>query len=186
MVRFDLLYGKLCGFQRRRCESLEKSFHNGLIDLNTSDVQTVHVAPRNDILAGAVITGHRVSAGVMRVEPTTTFSARGQALQQCGAFPHGASRLVWPGMHVGIEACLVGLERSPINVAGMMLEKEHRPLGHGQKAGSFAQPSFVIHVAFTMRPPVKVCASIHRVGEHTMDSVVGRGDPTDRALHRGS
>src|SRR2546430_5346177 len=76
VVRFDLLYGKLCCFQRRRCESLEKSFHDGLIDLNTSDVQTVHVAPRNDILAGAVITGHRASAGVMRVEPTTTFSAR--------------------------------------------------------------------------------------------------------------
>src|ERR1700719_4608724 len=124
-----------------------------------------------------------VSARVVRVQPAATLSTGSQALQECGAFSHRASSLVGLGMHVGIDACLVGLEGGPIDIAGMMFANKHRPLGHGQKTSSLAKLSLVIDVAFSMRPPVDVRASIHRIGEDSMDGVVGRGDPTDLALH---
>ena len=132
-----------------------------------------------------MIAGRRSSTRVVRVEPTATLPTRGEALQQCAAFSHGATRLVWLRMLVGINACLVGLERGPIDVAEMMFGKKHRPLRHGQKTRSFPKPALVIDVAFTMRLPIRVRASIHRVGEYLMDSVVTGSDPTDLALHMG-
>jgi hypothetical protein len=86
---------------------------------------------------------------------------------------------------VGINAWLLSLERGPIDVAEMMFGKKHRPLGHGQNTGSFPKPALVIDVALTMRLPVGVGASIHRIGEYLMDGVVAGWDPTDRALHMG-
>ena len=89
-------------------------------------------------------------------------------------------------MLVGINACLVGLERGPVNETWMMFGKKHGPLRHGQKTGSLAEPSLVIDVAFTMRLPVRVRASIHRIGEYLMDGVITGRDPTDLPLHIGS
>src|SRR6201997_990922 len=86
-------------------------------------------------------------------------------------------------MHVGVDACLVGLERGPIDIADMMFAKKHRPLGHGQKTSSLAQPSLVIDFLFSMMLPVAVRASIHRIGEYGMDSSVSRSHPTDLASH---
>ena len=88
-------------------------------------------------------------------------------------------------MLVGINACLVGLEGSPVNVTGMMFGKKHGPLRHGQKTGALPQPALVIDVAVTMRLPVRVRASIHRIGEDLMDGVIAGGDPADVALHMG-
>ncbi len=158
-------------FQSRGRQSLEKSIDNGLIDLNAADIETVHAASANDILARAMVSGRRVSARVVSVEPAATLPTSSQALQQCGPFSHRTSGLVGLGMHVGIDACLVGLEGGPVDVAGMMFGKKHRPLGHGQKTSSLAQPSLVIDVAFSMRLPVRVRASIHRIGEYVMDGV---------------
>ena len=84
---------------------------------------------------------------------------------------------------MAVDAGLVGLERGPIDVAGMMFGKKHRPLGHGQMTSSLAEPSLFVDVAFLMRPPVDVRASIHRIGEYGMDRGVGRSDPTDLAFH---
>jgi len=106
------------------------------------------------------------SARVVGVEPTATLPTGSEALQQCAAFSHSAARLVWPRMLVGINACLVGLERGPVNETWMMFGKKHGPLRHGQKTGSLTEPSLVIDVAFTMRLPVRVRASIHRIGEN--------------------
>ena len=86
-------------------------------------------------------------------------------------------------MFVGINACLIGLERGPIDVARMMFGEKHRPLCHGQKAGSLPELTLVIDVAFTMRFSVSVRASIHRIGEYLMDGVIAGRDPTDLALH---
>jgi hypothetical protein len=46
-----LLERQLRCFQRRRCQSFEKSIDNRLIDLNVAHVETVHAASGNDILA---------------------------------------------------------------------------------------------------------------------------------------
>src|SRR5271165_5356353 len=186
VVGFELLHGQLCCFESRGRQSFEKSIGNGLIDLNTTDVQTVHSASANHILARAMISGRRGSTRVVSVEPTATLPTSSEALQQCAAFSHGAARLVWLRMLVGINACLVDLERDPVNETGMMFGKKHGPLRHGQKTGSLAESSLVIDVAFTMRLPVRVSASIHRIGEYLMDGVVAGGDPSDRALHMGS
>src|SRR6516164_2075312 len=86
-------------------------------------------------------------------------------------------------MHVGVDACLVGLEGSPIDIAEMMFAKQHWPLGHGQKTSSLAQPSLVIDVLFSMIFPVGVRASIHRIGEYGMDGCVSRSPPADLAFH---
>ena len=133
-----------------------------------------------------MIAGRRGSTRVVRVEPTATLSTRGEALQQCAAFSHGATRLVWLRMLVGINACLVGLEGSPINVTWMMFGKKDRPLRHGQKTGSLPEPALVIDVTLTMRLPIRVSASIYRIGEYLMDGVVAGSDPTDLALHMGA
>src|SRR6516165_3442943 len=103
-----------------------------------------------------MVSGCRVSAHIVRVQPAATLPTGSQALQECGTFSHRASSLVGRGMHVGIDACLVGLEGSPIDIAEMMFVKKHRPLGHGQKTGSLAELSLVIDVAFPMRPPVDI------------------------------
>jgi acetoacetate decarboxylase len=86
-------------------------------------------------------------------------------------------------MHVGIDACLVGVECVPVDVADMMFGKKHRPLGHAQNTSSLAQPSLLIDVPFPMRSSEDIRPSIYRIGEHAMDGVVSRGDPTDLALH---
>src|SRR5260370_30096618 len=83
-------------------------------------------------------------------------------------------------MHVGVDACLVRLEGGPIDIAEMMFAKKHRPLGHGQKTSSLAQPSVVIDVLFSMKFSVGVRASIHRIGEYGMNggvSGVSRSHP---------
>src|SRR5215467_10606446 len=185
VVRFELLYGELCCFKNRRRQGFEKSIDDGLIDLNGTHVQAVHSASANQILACAMITGRRGSARVVSVEPTSTLPTSGEALQQCAAFSHGAARLVWLRMLVGINAGLVGLEGSPVNVTGMMLGKKHGPLRHRQKTSSLPQPALVIDVEVTMRLPIRVRASIHRIGEDLMDGVIAGGDPTNLALHMG-
>ena len=62
VVRFELLDGELRCFQRRRRQSLEKSIDHGLIDLHAADIETVHAASRNDILARTMVSGRGVSA----------------------------------------------------------------------------------------------------------------------------
>jgi hypothetical protein len=102
---FELLYGELCCFESCGRQCLEKSIGNGLIDLNTAYVQAVHSASTNHILARGVVSGRRGSARVVSVEPTATLpTGSEEALQQCAAFSHGAARLMWLRMLVGINA----------------------------------------------------------------------------------
>src|SRR5215470_2514590 len=130
-----------------------------------------------------MIARRRGSARIVRVQPTATLATSCQTLQQCAAFSHGTTGLVGLGMLVGVNARLVGLERGPIDVAGMMFGKKHGPLWHGQQASSLAEFALRIDVAFTMRFSVGVRASIHRIGEYLMDGVIAGRNPTDLALH---
>ena len=89
-------------------------------------------------------------------------------------------------MNIGIDASLIGLERGPIDVAGMMFGKKHRPLGHGQMTSAPPESSLFVDIPFITTPSVDVSTSIHRIGEYLMESVVAGRDPTDCALHLGS
>ena len=115
LISFELLHGKLRGFDRRRCHRFEKCVHNRPIDLHAADGQTEHASPFDDIFAGAVIAGRSGSAGVVGMQTAAALSTCGQALQQGSAFSHSPSCLVWLRMNVGINACLIGLECSPVD-----------------------------------------------------------------------
>src|SRR5215469_9228631 len=67
LVCFELPEGEFGGLHRGGREGLEKSVHHGLIDLDTANVQTVHPASLDDILAGAMIAGRSVAAPVVSV-----------------------------------------------------------------------------------------------------------------------
>jgi hypothetical protein len=94
VIRFELLYGELVCFESRGRQSFEKSIDNGLIDLNTAHVEAEHATSVNKILARAMVSGRRGSAGVVSVQPTATLPTRSEALQRCAAFSHGPARLV--------------------------------------------------------------------------------------------
>ena len=83
------------------------------------------------------------------------------------------------GMDVGVDACLVGLERRPINEGGMVLGQKHGPLGHGHMTSSSSEHSLFIDVTLMTRFSVGGSGSIHRIGEHVMEGRVSRSDPTD-------
>ena len=86
-------------------------------------------------------------------------------------------------MNIAVDAGLVGLEGGPIDVAGMMLGKQDRPLGHGQMTSASAESALLIDVPFMTTSSVEISASIHRIGEYVMDRSVCRRDPTDRVFH---
>jgi hypothetical protein len=81
VIGFQLLYGELRRFHRRRCQRFEKSVDHGLINLDTTDVQTVDAASANNILilARTMVSGRRVAACVVSVQPAATLPTRGQA-----------------------------------------------------------------------------------------------------------
>jgi hypothetical protein len=89
-------------------------------------------------------------------------------------------------MNIAIDASLVGLERRPIDVPGMVLGEKDGPFCHGQKPRSFPEHALFIHVTFMTRFSVGVSASIHRIGEHAMDAGISRGGPTDLSFHVGT
>jgi hypothetical protein len=81
VVRFQLPDRQLRCFQRRRSQGFEKSTDHRLIDLNAANIETVHAASRNNILAGAMVPRGRVSARVVRMQPAATLSTGSQALE---------------------------------------------------------------------------------------------------------
>src|ERR1700751_1778086 len=90
------------------------------------------------------------------------------------------------GMNVGVDACLVGLERRPIDEPGMVFGKKYGPLSHRQMTSSSSEHSLFIDITLMTRFSVGVSASIHRISEHMMDGRVSRSDPTDLTFHVGS
>src|ERR1700681_4413168 len=118
----------------------------------------------------------------MRMQTAPAMTAGGNALQQCRAFSHGASRMVRPRPGVGIEPCLIGLEGRPIDETRMVIGDENRPFGDRQMTHPFLDGSVFIDVAFRPCLAVGISASIHRIGEDVMERGVGRRDPADRTM----
>jgi hypothetical protein len=132
LIRLELLDGALRGFHCGRRQSFQKCICDSLVDLYAADVETVHATSLDQILSGAMIARSRVSAPIMRVQPTAAMATGSQALQQGRAFSHRpSSGVVGLGMNVAIDAGLIGLKRRPIDVPRMMFGEEHGPLGHG-------------------------------------------------------
>jgi len=64
---------------------------DGLVDLDTSDVETVAAAPVDEVRAAAMVPGSRVSTAIVRAQTTAAVAAAGDTLQECAAFSHGAT-----------------------------------------------------------------------------------------------
>ena len=180
VVGLKLLHGQPSRFDRCRCDGLQKGVGYGLLDQHSADVETVLPTSIHDILAGAVIAGSRVPAAIMNMQAAATVSASDEALQQCRPLSHRASRLMRLRPRVGVEPCLIGLKRSPIDEAGVMVRNEDGPLLHRKVPNPFSDGAVFIDVAFILGLAVGVSASIHRVGEDVVKCGVSRDDPTDR------
>ena len=169
MIRFELLGGLDRGFESCGCERGEERGCNRRIDLTPADVQAVLAAAVDDGLAGAVITGRGVATLVVHLQTPPAAPAGGYALQQCGAFPHSASGLMSPWPRVLPQALLVGLERRPVDVAGVMIADKDGPFGARTLFGSFAHAPALIDVRELLRSAIHVDAGIERVGQNLMD-----------------
>ena len=55
VVGLQLFYRQSRRFDRRRCDGLEKSIGDGLFDHDTANIEAVHAATIDQILAAAVI-----------------------------------------------------------------------------------------------------------------------------------
>ena len=120
------------GVDRRRCDGLEKSIGDRLLDHDTAHIEAVHAAAIDQILAAAVITRSRVPAAIVNMQAAAAVSATDDALQQRRAFSHCSSRLVRHRFGIAIEPRLVGFKGGPIDETGMMVADENGPLFHGQ------------------------------------------------------
>ena len=128
VISFELLDRLERRFQACGRESRKERFGDSRIDLHTADVEAVLAPAVDDVLAGAVISGRRVPAAVVYGQAPTAVSAYGDALQERGAFSHGTPALVRSRTDVLRQALLVRLESVPIDVSGMMVTNENRPL----------------------------------------------------------
>src|SRR5262245_41956067 len=113
-------------------ECRNEGTRDGLVDLDTADVETVAAAPVDEVLAAAMVPRSRVSTAIVRAQTTAAVAAAGDTLQECAAFSHGATRVGWimvrPRPGVGSDACLVGFIGRPVDVASMVLLDEYLPL----------------------------------------------------------
>src|SRR5262245_23175819 len=113
-------------------ECRNEGTRDGLVDLDTADVETVAAAPVDEVLAAAMVAGSRVSTAIVCAQTTAAVTAAGDTLQECAAFSHGATRLGWiivrPRSRVLGDACLVGFIARPFDVSLMVLRDEYLPL----------------------------------------------------------
>jgi hypothetical protein len=81
VVRLQFFEGQACGFDRCWCDGLEKSISDCLLDHCPADVETVHAAAIDQILATAMIARRRVPAAVVNMQTAAAVSASDDALQ---------------------------------------------------------------------------------------------------------
>src|SRR5262249_4252319 len=65
---------------------------DALVNRATSDIETVAATPLDDVLPATMVAGSRVSTAIVRAQTTAAVAAVGEALQECAAFSHGATR----------------------------------------------------------------------------------------------
>ncbi|MET4323764.1 hypothetical protein ABIC02_007555 [Bradyrhizobium sp. RT5a] len=179
MIGVELLDRLERGFQACGRESRKERFGDSRIDLHTADVEAVLAPAVDDVLAGAVISGRREPAAVVYGQAPTAVSAYGEALQECCAFSHGTPALVRSRTDVLRQALLVRLEGIPIDVSGMMVTNEHRPLLAVALSDALSDSTARIEIACLLGAAIHINAGIERVGEDLVDLCVSGGDPAE-------
>ena len=80
-----------------------------------------------------------------------------------------------------VPARLIGLIGRPIDKARVVLGDEYGPLRTRQVTGPLFNHTLCIDIALASGLSIRIGASIHRIGEHVVDSGVGGSDPADLA-----
>src|ERR1700693_2315141 len=92
---------------------------------------------------------------------------------------------MWFRFGVRIKPRLIGFESCPVDEARMMVPEQNSPLFHGQMSHPFPDGAVCINVTFVASLTVGVSASIHRIGQDLVDSMVGGSHPADGTGHAG-
>src|SRR5215475_6725446 len=79
--------GKLDGLECRN-----EGARDGLVDLDTADVEAVAAATVDEVFATAMVPGSRIPPAIVRAQTTAAVAAAGDTLQERAAFSHGATR----------------------------------------------------------------------------------------------
>src|SRR5437660_3958208 len=137
-----------------RLERCNECAGHGLVDLDATDVEAIAAAPLDQMLAGTVISRHRVATAVMCAQTAAAMPAAGEALQECAAFSHGTTGLVRPWSGVPCDALLVGLICLPVDVTSMMLLGQHLPLLAREKPVPAAPSARAVERHLRPRRPV--------------------------------
>src|SRR5215472_10649178 len=131
-IGLEMLGSSSSGGKLGRLERRNEGARYGLVDLNTTDVETVAATPLDKMLAAAMVPGSRVSAAIVSAQTTAAMAAAGETLQECAAFSHGATyrtRIIMrPRPRVGGDACLVGFIGRPVDVTLVMFADDYLPL----------------------------------------------------------
>src|SRR5437762_7117006 len=178
---FQPLSGGQGGGKPGRLQGSDEGPSDGLVDLDTADVEAIDAAVLDENLARAVVTWRSVATTIVGVQTATAMATAGQPLQKCAALPHGAARLVRSGLCIAGDAFLVCLIGLPVSEARMMLRDQHLPFSAREVSHALLAPAGGIEDDLVCRLLLEKKNGVDGVGEHLVDGGVVRLEPSDLA-----
>src|SRR5690349_11745639 len=100
---FQPLSGGKGGGKPSRLQGSDEGPSDGLVDLDTADIEAIDAAVLDENLARAVVTWRGVATTIMGVQTAAAMATAGQPLQKRAALPYGAARLARSGL------CIAGM-----------------------------------------------------------------------------
>src|SRR2546423_622679 len=138
---FQPLSGGKSGGKPSRLQGCDEGPSDGLVDLDTADIEAIDAAVLDEDLSRAVVTWRGVANSIVGMQTATAMTTAGQPLQERAALPHGAARLVRSGLCIAGDAFLVSLIGLPVNEARMMLRDQYLPFGAREVSHALLAPA---------------------------------------------
>src|SRR5437588_615697 len=178
---FQPLSGGQSGGKPGRLQGSDEGPSDGLVDLDTADVEAIDAAVLDENLARAVVTWRGVATTIVGVQTAAAMTTAGQPLHERAAFPHGAARLVRSGLCIAGDAFLVGLIGLPVNEARMMLRDQHLPFSAREVSHALLAPAGGIEDDLVAGSAVDVNAGVDGVGKDRVNAGVSGPRPSELA-----
>src|SRR6201988_3685264 len=175
------LSGGKGGGKPSRLQGSDEGPSDGLVDLDTADIEAIDAAVLDKNLARAVVTWRGLATTIVGVQTATAMTTAGQPLQERAALPHGAARLVRSGLCIAGDAFLVCLIGLPVNEPRMMLRDQPLPFGAREVSHALLAPAGGIEDDLVAGSAIDVSAGVDGVSEHLVNSGIARLDPSDLA-----
>src|SRR5437868_10725861 len=173
------LSGGKGGGQPSRLQGCDEGPSDGLVDLDTADIEAIDAAVLDENLARAVVTWRGVATSIVGMQTATAMTTAGQPLRERAALPHGAARLVRSGLCIAGDAFLVSLIGLPVNEARMMLRDQHLPFGAREVSHALLAPAGGIEDDLVAGSAVDVRAGVDGVGKELVNGGVARLDASE-------